>query len=234
MRFRIALGGRRVAATGTGTIDRTGREGTFTEQSNGQTVTLLFKWPYVYAPLSTAEAVWQLSDRGAKPWVRADYATYDESSNVALGTGGTDPIPTINFLKATGRLTTVGKQSVNGVATTHYHAFVDSNRIAAAVSPPLRPVARENAQTLQRLTGTTTFPIDVWVDAQQHVRRIAFRLQTCVPGYKFDESVTFTILRYANQPPVRVPPRAELTDVTDLVKAKASQMRRVIDRLPGC
>ena len=234
MRFTAAVGGRSAAATGTGTIDSTGREGTFTEQSDGQTVTLLVKWPYIYAPGSTAEAVWQLSNTGAKPWVRADYATYSESSSGALGTGGTNPILTINFLKATGRLMTVGTQSVNGVATTHYHALVDSNRIAATVPPSRRPAAQQTAQTLKHLTGTTTFPIDVWVDSQQHVRRIAVHLQTCVPGYKFDESVTFTILRYANPPPVQVPPRAQFTDVTERLKTRASQTRRLLDQIPGC
>jgi len=197
-------------------------------------LTLLFKEPYVYAPVSTAKAVWQLPNTGIRPWVRADEATYNESSNAALGTGGNDPITTIGFLKAASRLTTVGTQKVNGVATTHYHAFVDYNRIAATAAPPLRPAARQNAQTLKRLTGTTLLPIDVWVDAQQHVRRVALHLQTCVPGYKFEESVTFTILRYANPPPVRVPPRAQLIDVTDLVKAQASQMRRLIEQIPGC
>jgi len=148
--------------------------------------------------------------------------------------GGNDPILTIGFLKATDRLTSMGTQKVNGVATTHYHAFVDYNRIAATAAPPLRPAARQNAQTLKRLTGTTALPIDVWVDAQQHVRRVALHLQACVPGYKFAESVTFTILRYASAPPVRVPPPAQLTDVTDLVKAQASQMRQLIDQIPGC
>ena len=99
--------------------------------------------------MSTAEAVWQLSDTGAEPWVRANYATYNESSSATLGTGGSDPILTINFLKATGRVTTVGTQSVNGVATTHYHGLVDSNRIAATVPPSRRPAAQQKRADAQ-------------------------------------------------------------------------------------
>jgi hypothetical protein len=77
-------------------------------------------------------------------------------------------------------------------------------------------------------------PIDIWVDSEQHVRRVADRLQTCVPGYNFDDSVTFTILRYATPPPVRVPPRSQFTDVTDRLKAQQSQMRQRLDEIPSC
>jgi hypothetical protein len=96
--------------TGMGTLDRKGHEGTFTEEINGQRVALFVKWPYIYAPVSTAAAVWQVADTGAKPWVRADYSAYDESANAALGMGGANPVPAIGLLKDANRVTIVGTQ----------------------------------------------------------------------------------------------------------------------------
>jgi|SRR5450755_1185471 len=230
MKVTANRGGQSAAVTGAGMSADGGREGTMTMAINGRTLTLLARWPYVYVPAIVAPAVWGLPNTtGGKPWVRANYLVYNQP--VGANLGGTDPILALNAIKATGRVTAVGAQSVNGVPTTHYHALVDANRIISTVPSARRAAARQYAQTLRRATGSTTLPIDVWIDANQHVRRITLHLQVCVPGGKLDESTTFDIVRYHNPPTVRVPPASQFTDITDRLKTKTSQ---ALKQLPGC
>jgi hypothetical protein len=112
---------------------------------------------------------------------------------------------------------------VNGVPTTHYHAVVDLNRVVSTASPERRAAVQQYEQILKRATGSSTLPIDVWIDARQHVRRMNLQQQLCIPGGKLSTSITFDILRYGSQPAVRIPPPSQVTDITDRLQAQTSQ-----------
>ena len=56
-------------------------------------------------------------------------------------------------------MTKVGTETLDGVETTHYTATLDPAKIP-------------NGARLQKLTGASYQPVDVWIDSDDHVRRL--------------------------------------------------------------
>jgi hypothetical protein len=75
-----------------------------------------------------------------------------------------------SFLKAAGQVGTVGQQEIRGVATTHYHATVDIARYAAELAPSDGAKAKREQAMLERMTGSSTIPMDVWIDSAKRAR----------------------------------------------------------------
>jgi hypothetical protein len=78
-------------------------------------------------------------------------------------------------------------------------------------------------QTVKRITGSDTLPIDVWIDGQSHVRRIALSLKLCSPQGKIDESIDMTLYDYGPQPAVEPPPASQVADIGDRLGAEAEK-----------
>jgi hypothetical protein len=68
-------------------------------------------------------------------------------------------------------VTTVGPDTIRGVATTHYHALLDLGKAIdqAKVPPSLRPSLK---QALSLFGNESSIPVDIWVDAASRVRRL--------------------------------------------------------------
>ena len=91
----------------------------------------------------------------------------DKSKSFNLGQN--DPSQMLEYLRATSKVEELGTGTVRGVATTHYEARVQLDKVADRVSP-------EAAKTLEQLTqqtGIKEVPFDVWIDDEGLVRRLA-------------------------------------------------------------
>ena len=131
---------------------------------------------------------------------------------------GSDPSQLLQFLGATGTVTTVGSAQIGGVATTHYHAVTDLDRYAATVPSSERQAAAAAMATLQQETGVAALPIDVWIDAQHRVRQIVVSISgICPQAGGASVTITMDIFDYGPQPAPAVPP-----DATDLTSAAQS------------
>jgi hypothetical protein len=216
-----SLGGHSFSFSGEGSIDEGGLQGGMSLQVGGEAVTEIIKNPYVYVKVPGAGGA---AFGGATGWVKANIDTFSQALGASESLGGntTEPTQLLNLLKATGQVTTLGSQSVRGVATTHYHALVDFGRIAATAAPGLRAADERFAQQLERLTGSNSLPIDVWVDASQRVRRFSTQLQMCTPQGTLAESVTMELFDYGPQPDVLVPAASEVTDITGNLESQIS------------
>jgi uncharacterized protein (DUF885 family) len=129
----------------------------------------------------------------------------------------------LKFLKAVGTVADLGAQSIHGTTTTHYHATIDFNRYAAQAAPSKRADAARYAAVIKRITGTTLVPMDVWVDARKHVRRIAMNMRMCTQEGTLTESITMNLFDYARQPAVAPPPAGQFTDITDKLKSTVAK-----------
>jgi len=89
---------------------------------------------------------------------------------------------------------TVGAETVRGVTTVRYHALVDFERYAATSHSGAQ--ARRYAATLRRLTGSSTLPIDVWVDAQQRIRRLSTSVSACSPEGRVSTRIALDIFDF--------------------------------------
>jgi hypothetical protein len=103
---------------------------------------------------------------GGKHWIKLDLQALGKKQGVDLGQlqqlgGGTDPTQFLSYLKKAGQVEKVGSETINGVATTHYRATIDLDKLADSV------------RQLEQLTGQKTLPTDIWIDSQGRARRQA-------------------------------------------------------------
>lgn len=85
----------------------------------------------------------------------------------------------IDFLKAAGQASTVGAELLRGVPTTHHRVLVGFSRLPVVVPARLRAGASRQAALLKRISGQSSLPIDVWIDASDLVRRYRVRVPLC-------------------------------------------------------
>jgi hypothetical protein len=203
--------------TGEGAMDERSLEGSVSMSVEGQKLTELIKNPYAYIQLpSGAAAVGE-----GKPWVRANLNAYTQALGAPSPFQGdtSRPAQTLGVLDASGDVTKVGGEDVRGVATTHYHAQVDTAHLASSASPA---DASRYAEVLEKLTGSDSLPVDVWIDAQGRVRRFSLALQAHTPGGPLDETVSMELFDFGPQPAITVPSEAEVTDITGALASQAS------------
>ncbi len=103
---------------------------------------------------------------GGPKWMAFDLT--DLGSDKKLASGGLfDPTSVLAQLKAvTGEVTVVGTETLDGVATTHYHAEVDLAKVLADHADELSPGGKADLseQLAQLGSGApTVIPVDVWV-----------------------------------------------------------------------
>jgi hypothetical protein len=204
-----------------GSMDERSREGTMQLQVAGQTLTEIIKNPYVYVSVPSGGAA--LS--AGKPWLRANLNTFGQAfgASSSLGSNTTGPTQMLSLLKAGGQVSTVGEQNIRGVRTTHYHALVDFSRYASVVPAGSRAATERSAAELERMTGSDSLPIDVWVDSGQRVRRVSTQLRLCTAQGPLTESLTMDLFDYGAQPPVSAPAPGEASDISGMLAGQASQ-----------
>lgn len=205
---------------GTGAMSEGGTQGRMSMELEGKTIAEVIDKPYVYVELPGGTGS---SATGGKPWLRADIDTFTQSfGGSSLGSSTTDPTQTLSFLKAAGSVSKLGVQDVRGTPATRYHAIVQLDRYAAAVPAGERDVAAHYAATVKRITGSGVLPLDVWIDGESRVRRVALSLRLCGPDGTIDESIDMTLYDYARQPAVQPPPSSQVTDIGDRLGAEVA------------
>ena len=125
---------------------------------------------YVHFPLLAK----QLPD--GKTWIKGDAKTLSSADAGQLkqfgSLAGTDPRDVFGLLEAvSGSIEAVGTDEIRGVETSHYKATIDTAKVEKLVPEGQR-------QTLDGLgrSGRAKIPIDVWIDADQRVRKLAIDL----------------------------------------------------------
>jgi hypothetical protein len=216
-----SVGPQVVTISGEGSLNERAVEGTMNLQVAGKTVSEIIKKPYVYIQVPSGAGA--LS--GGKPWISANLETFVHSlgSSGPLGGDTAGPTQMLSMLKSSGQVMTLGSESLHGVSTTHYHALVDFSRYAATVPSSLRPGIEGYARELQRITGSSSLPIDVWVDSEQRVRRFSTELQICTPQGKLAETVAMDLYDFGPQPAVLAPAPSEVSDITSELSSQATQ-----------
>lgn len=174
---------------------------------------------YLRLPQALLAAIPNLGD---KPWIKMDLAKLTGVPGLSsLGSepASTDPAQVLQYLEAASDgITDDGQQRVAGVETTHYHANLNLDRLAAD-APPAYQGALEQALTKLRQTvaGTTDMPVDVWIDAHHLVRQTAMSLSLHpASGPSVDETVVADLTGYGPQPAPSLPPADQVQDASAL------------------
>lgn len=204
-------GGKVYTVKGTGSTELSdGGRGRLSLVADGESIQLrvIGKVLYELLPPAARSAV-----PGGKPWVRIDTA------RVAAGSDGTVSAPDIpqslGYLRNAQDVTTVGTETVDGTRTTHY-------RFQAALP--------RSGSGMIGVSLPTSIPIDVWVDAQQHIREerlvLTLTASATASASAGTQSVTSTTeLRMSDfGAPVTVtpPPTAQTADLTGAAASAAA------------
>lgn len=223
--FRVALSGQ-VSAAGQsvsiavdGSIDpRTGSGAmTLTEAAVTLPERLVGGVVYIQLPAAAAQAL-----GASTTWVSADESAALNAEGLSSSIGGTsDPSSELGFLRAAGQVADDGSAVVRGVATTHYSAVVDLNRLAAATPAGGRAAMAQNARTLEHYTGSSSLPIEVYLDSQGRPRRLSYSVNVCTKAGTATVAISADFYDYGPQPAVSPPPADEVTDVSAKLHAAA-------------
>jgi len=154
---------------------------------------------------------------GGRPWWKLDlsraHAAVPGLSSLAAP-GFEDPSQFLQYLRAlSGGVTKVGTDTVAGVSTTHYRATID---LSKAVNR-LPAKSRSMASGLLAMVRAGKLPVDVWIDSNNLVRRMAFNLSLAIPaGQSLSMNMQLTIPQYGPQPEPAAPPASQVTDMSSL------------------
>jgi hypothetical protein len=158
---------------------------------------------------------------GGKAWVRVDLEQAGKASgidiNQLMSGAGQNPSDSLALLRSSGDFSEVGKETVEGVETTHYHGAVDLRKAAAANG------ARADAiQRILDLGAPSQYPIDVWIDDAGYVRQYEASYDQTAGGKSFSTTMTIGMSDFGVHVEVSAPPAAQVFDATDLAAQGAA------------
>jgi hypothetical protein len=148
-----------------------------------------------------------------KSWVKLDFGKLSKKAGLDLGslddTQQGNATSALEALRGAGETTKVGRETVAGVPTTHYHAVVDLDKAADEASGK----ARETLRKLVDELDTKEMPIDVWVDRKGLVRRIDYEQKQD----KVTMKLSFVFTGFGPTVAIEPPPSDEVVDAIDLM-----------------
>jgi hypothetical protein len=164
---------------------------------------------------------------GGKPWLELDIAKLP-------GTGGltslfsspaeSNPGAMLQYLKAaSGSISKVGTATVNGYPTTEYRATLDLNKYPSLVPAADRAAAKQAIAALEKEAGVSSLPVEIWIDHNNLVRRLAFDLDanTSQAG-AVGINMTMDITDYGPQPTPVIPPARQVGSANALLSSAES------------
>jgi hypothetical protein len=138
-----------------------------------------------------------------KQWIEVDLsklASVPGLSSLAGNPTASDPKQILQSLRSVSdSVVDEGPNRVGGVATTHYHAQLSFSHLADALPSAERGAATKALSALQQALPTDGLPVDVWIDAQHHIRRVVMTLDLNAPAGSLQETVTVDLDHYGPQ-----------------------------------
>lgn len=155
-------------------------------------------------------------------WVKVDTSRLAITSPIgaaaSLDGTATDPGGLLDALRGIGPDThVVERVDLDGVPTTHYRGTVDIERAAAAAPAADRARLRAAFARLGLDASVVSIPMDVWVDDDGDVRRVA----ADVSSGGATATVTIDYRDLGRPDPLAIPAPDEVTDITSLVDQAA-------------
>ncbi len=167
----------------------------------------------------------------ATPWIKLDPASLPQSQGGSLGaaTAAVDPAAVLAAIKEALTVEEVGADTVDGSATTHYRATVDTVKLLPLVADIVReqPTDAQLQETKDQLkeAGLDALPIDLWVDGDGFLKQLRMALD--LSGLSQDHaaasfSLTLTYSDIGEPVSIDVPPASQVTDISDLLTSALS------------
>jgi len=163
------------------------------------------------------------SQAGGKSFLKVDLQAAAKQQGIdlaALQEQRPDPDSQMAILTGAGSdFKKVGTDTIRGTSTRHFRGTVDVAKAAQNASP----AAKASVEKIRQQLGTSTMPMDVWLDGKGRLRKMVYTIDlgkvAAAAGHAgVTGQVTETMELYDYGTPVHVvaPPPDEVTDVTAL------------------
>ncbi|QKG24811.1 LppX_LprAFG lipoprotein [Actinomadura verrucosospora] len=159
----------------------------------------------------------QLGGASAKPWVKLSLDEIGKQSGLNMDqllqqSQQMDPVSNTKMLTASKDAREVGKETVDGVRTTHYTGTYRLSDAVAKLSPDQRQAYEKNLAK-SGMNGDMHF--DLWVDGQQLPRKMTMKTDQSAAGAM---TITSTYHDFGKPVQISAPPASEVTDFAALLK----------------
>ncbi|KAA0932264.1 DUF7537 family lipoprotein [Streptomyces apricus] len=192
--------GKTATVRGTGVMDLEDGDSTMTMTAQGQKIEQRILDGVVYQKAPAGQRA-RLGLPDGKTWMKIDPAKLN-------GSGGqvNDPAESFGFTEGvTDRdVTKVGTETIDGTRTTHY-------RVKVAVKD-LAKGDQAKADQLEKQLGTSTLPLEMWLDDEGRLRQETIEL-TLAPQ-KVTSTTTLKFTDFGTEANVEAPPAKDTADVT--------------------
>jgi hypothetical protein len=119
------------------------------------------------------------------------------------------PTEALSYLRgASDEVTSLGPATIKGVHTTGYKAIVDLNKVAARAP---NAESKKAVTELEKLTGSHTLPITVWLDGHDRLVREKNSVTLHIQGKPTKTTSTTTLSDYGTPVHVTKPPTSQIT-----------------------
>lgn len=144
-------------------------------------------------------------------------------SSLASSDTTENPGEMLQYLKAaSGGITNIGHQVVDGIETTGYKASIQLSKVPGAVPASERAAAQAAMNKIASEAHVSSIPVTVWIDKKQLVRRMTLAITVTADGQTIDEKFTITMPEYGPQSPPAIPPSSEVAPVSALSSLSSS------------
>jgi hypothetical protein len=163
-----------------------------------------------------------------KTWLKADIVEMGKAYGLDLDrlkeTKQGDPGTMLAYLRSAQAVEKLGTDLVRRELTTHYHTDVKAETIVEQ-APRDQQKAMRN---FLRLMGIKTYPVDVWVDRDGVVRKLAIELEYKLPDGEYVKmSLSEEYFDFGVEANIEPPPAKSVIDVTPRFKDRGHAPRRL-------
>jgi hypothetical protein len=142
-------------------------------------------------------------------WMEIDLASAIKKLGLdpsALSSGQSNPAQFLEYLRASGGgVLMTGTERVRGVETTRYSGTIDLRKLPGAESS----AAQKAIDGIVAATGTSTIPVQVWVDSKKLVRKLSLAMSLALAGQRVETKVGEEFFDFGPQPSVQAPAASE-------------------------
>ncbi|HYH59047.1 MAG TPA: hypothetical protein VD790_07475 [Thermoleophilaceae bacterium] len=218
--------GQELDMTGTGVMDPAGQRGRMTvdmSQIPGGAGELeqVFDGYVMWMRMPAFEA--ELPE--GKEWIRIDLQRAQEELGIDMSQFpqvGNDPTKTLEYMRTAGEVEEIGEEDVRGTPTTHYSATVDFEKYPELVPEDKRAAAEESIEKLIDLVGESKFPVEVWIDDDDLVRRMKMEMPMNIPGAgEIEMTIDYELYDFGVEADLEPPPAEDVVDYTEIAAEAA-------------
>lgn len=192
-----------ITESGTMTFDESGRsrgELTVSVPTTDKEVSLVTVVDGTHTYTSSEDLSDSLPD--GKKWMELNLAAAEKGAGEPDPTSG-GPTEGLKILERVEDPKEIGKEDVDGVPTTHYRGSLPTTGEVFGVK-----------------VSYSALDIDVWIDAQDRVRRMALDISGSIGGEQSRTQMTIDYVEFGRVPKIELPPADEVFDATSEIESQ--------------